>query len=664
MSEEIRKNVPPEIDKPEGADTRHEGQGNAPPAPNEDEKQEAKSEQVHTGLEFQLGKNNVLLDTDSTQWNVIQNVIQSGNVNTVTHENSENEEDKKGKQDIVESGSPDTPQFLDCISPWETPNMPTPIFHIGAGSRLGEIQQLNVEKSIISVVTNIEDDEILTLEKSNVENPSGPSEVEKTGEYSETESSSKSVHTRPRPMRRSCRIVLADGEGKYKRKRMSPEEANEKSTKRQIRLEPQGKQKTERCDCGEIPPKHGYYTKFDDYKINVKCTGSRLQTETSVGHKLITVAEKLKERNARSIEKFKSDYEKENEIQLKKANEKEERMEVNQSQEGKEEKAKDKGNAPTKDEDFYITLENADKMDLEIKMKKAREEREKREKLKEIRKMQDEKDEKEKQQKKEKEKEIQIKSKNKIKNQEKRIPVTNKEQEENSQEDDNQERISDRDSDWEIERTLNNRKYKNYSPNGEAVQRAQQGGNDLRFDITRAARKWAKITEDKLRKRHKEEGIDVPYEVIYGGKLEALFKYYQRKLTDKHQQEFRNFRDQLMILTSDLEEENQEPRKKQVERTMTKPKPKPAIKCSEEEIKRKKLVAEFIQSFSLIRSRMLSFKCSILLCLLLISFMLVYESFSAPMFLPNRRGCQEGEKYIFGRCRMVSMNRRYASYID
>ncbi|KAG5878039.1 hypothetical protein JTB14_014218 [Gonioctena quinquepunctata] len=294
MNEEIRKNVPPEIDKPEGADTRHEGQGNAPPAPNEDEKQEAKSEQVHTGLEFQLGKNNVLLDTDSTQWNVIQNVIQSGNVNTVTHENSENEEDKKGKQDIVESGSPDTPQFLDCISPWETPNMPTPIFHIGAGSRLGEIQQLNVEKSIISVVTNIEDDEILTLEKSNVENPSGPSEVEKTaGEGdtahttarknpiiirggnrinkinfsdnsspfsptdSETESSSKSVHTRPRPMRRSCRVVLADGESKYKRKRMSPEEANEKSTKRQIRLEPQGKQKTERCDCGEIPPKHG-----------------------------------------------------------------------------------------------------------------------------------------------------------------------------------------------------------------------------------------------------------------------------------------------------------------------------------------------------------------------------------------------------------------------
>ncbi|KAG5878040.1 hypothetical protein JTB14_014219 [Gonioctena quinquepunctata] len=201
-------------------------------------------------------------------------------------------------------------------------------------------------------------------------------------------------------------------------------------------------------------------------------------------------------------------------------------------------------------------------------MKKAREEREKREKLKEIRKIQDEKDEKEKQQKKEKEKEIQIKSKNKIKN---------------SQEDDNQERISDRDSDWEIERTLNNRKYKNYSPNGEAVQRAQQGGNDLRFDITRAARKWAKITEGKLRKRHKEEGIDVPYEVIYGGKLEALFKYYQRKLTDKHQQEFRNFRDQLMILTSDLEEENQEPRKKQVERTMTKPKPKPVVETTPRE---------------------------------------------------------------------------------
>ncbi|KAG5869390.1 hypothetical protein JTB14_001254 [Gonioctena quinquepunctata] len=101
MSEEIRKNVPPEIDKPEGADTRQERQGNAPPALNKDENQEAKSEQVHTDLESQLGKNNVLLNSDAIQWNVLQNVIQSGNVNTVTHENVENEE-KKGKQDIVE----------------------------------------------------------------------------------------------------------------------------------------------------------------------------------------------------------------------------------------------------------------------------------------------------------------------------------------------------------------------------------------------------------------------------------------------------------------------------------------------------------------------------------------------------------------------------------
>ncbi|KAG5873333.1 hypothetical protein JTB14_005313 [Gonioctena quinquepunctata] len=259
-----KKNVPPEIDKPEGADTRHEGQG-----PSEVEKTAGEGDTAHTTAR---------------------------------------------KNPII----------------------------IRGGNRINKI--------------NFSDNS----------SPFSPTD-------SENESSSKSVHTRPRPMRRSCRIVLADGEGK---------------------------QKIERCDCGEIPPKHGYYTKFDDYKINVKCTGSRLQTETSVGYKLITVAEKLKERNARSIEKFKSDYEKENEIKLKKANEKEERMEVNQSQEGKEEKAKDKGNAPTK---------------------------------------------------------------------------------------------------------------------------------------------------------------------------------------DKHQQEFRNFRDQLMILTSDLEEENQEPRKKQVERTMTKPKPKPVVETTPRE---------------------------------------------------------------------------------
>ncbi|KAG5863545.1 hypothetical protein JTB14_026567 [Gonioctena quinquepunctata] len=107
MSEEKRKNVPPEIDKPEGADTCQEGQGNAPPALNKDENQEAKSEQVHTDLEFQLGKNNVISNPDSIQWNVLQEAIQSDNVNTVTHENVENE-GKKGKQDIVEPESPET----------------------------------------------------------------------------------------------------------------------------------------------------------------------------------------------------------------------------------------------------------------------------------------------------------------------------------------------------------------------------------------------------------------------------------------------------------------------------------------------------------------------------------------------------------------------------
>ncbi|KAG5868950.1 hypothetical protein JTB14_014383 [Gonioctena quinquepunctata] len=155
-----------------------------------------------------------------------------------------------------------------------------------------------------------------------MENPSGPSEVEKTtgegdtvhtiasrnstntsGEnqtnnmkfsdnslYSpasntENDSSSKSMPIGPRPMRRSSRIVVADGEGKWKRKRMSPVEANEKSTKRQTRLETQVKSKIERCDCGEIAPKHGFFTKFDDYTINVKCVGSRSQTELSVGYK-------------------------------------------------------------------------------------------------------------------------------------------------------------------------------------------------------------------------------------------------------------------------------------------------------------------------------------------------------------------------------------------
>ncbi|KAG5870454.1 hypothetical protein JTB14_027072 [Gonioctena quinquepunctata] len=379
MNEETGKKVPPDIDKSGGTEIWQESQGNAPLAMNGETSQESKSEQVHTSVEFQLGKNNATSDFDNKKSNELQEEQQSEHVEVVIYKYGKNDGNAK-KQDGA--GSPGTPLiFQDCNSTWdyiqETPQkMPIAQFHIGASSQPESIQQLkDAGKSVILIVPNIEDDEILTLEISNVEHPPGPFEVEKTagegdtvhtitsrnstntrGEnqannmkfsdsslYSpasntENDSFNKSMPTGSRPMRRSSRIVVADGEGKWKRKRMSPVEANEKSTKRQTRLETQVKSRIERCDCGEIAPKHGFYTKFDDYTINVKCIGSRSRTELSAGYKLTSVAQNLKARNAYNIEKFESDYEKE----------KEKKMKTNQSQEGKEEKAKAKEDARTK----------------------------------------------------------------------------------------------------------------------------------------------------------------------------------------------------------------------------------------------------------------------------------------------------------------------------
>ncbi|KAG5863544.1 hypothetical protein JTB14_026566 [Gonioctena quinquepunctata] len=224
--------------------------------------------------------------------------------------------------------------------------MPTPLFHIGAGSRPSNVQQLNVEKSIISVVTNTEDDEILTLEKSNVEYPSGPSEVEKTAGEGDTAHESfnekcetKSVEsqantiigknskkqipklhfndssscsatdskgsepfvlpsTTVKRMKRSCRIVVSEGDtpknvkdvnmkdvnagdvtDKKRKQKRSPEERNKKRQARLVTQETQGNSEAKYCECGEIEPKHGYYIKADDMTIYTKCLGSRAQTD-------------------------------------------------------------------------------------------------------------------------------------------------------------------------------------------------------------------------------------------------------------------------------------------------------------------------------------------------------------------------------------------------
>ncbi|KAG5875272.1 hypothetical protein JTB14_033480 [Gonioctena quinquepunctata] len=187
-------------------------------------------------------------------------------------------------------------------------------------------------------------------------------------------------------MGRSSRMVIADGERKWKRKRMSPVEADEKSTKRQTRLETQVKSKIERCECGEIAPK---YIKADDYTIYTKERERRRREYTG------------------------------------------------------------------KDIGGYAALEEADKAELEKKIKKAWEEKEEREELKKIKKIETERGEKEKEQINEIVEETPPKSKTKMKNQEKKEPAMSSKQEINSQENNNQDKSLDRDSDWEIERTEN-----------------------------------------------------------------------------------------------------------------------------------------------------------------------------------------------------------------
>ncbi|KAG5860865.1 hypothetical protein JTB14_000928 [Gonioctena quinquepunctata] len=147
--------------------------------------------------------------------------------------------------------------------------------------------------------------------------------------------------------------------------------------------------------------------------------------------------------------------------------------------------------------------------------------------------------------------------KTKINNDEKSSLATNDKQKINRQEK-SEGKSPDSDSDWEIERTTNKRKYSNYSQNAAAVHRANEAFNDLEFDITRAARKWARRTEEKLKKKHKTEEEGIPYEVLYGSSHKALFKHYQRKLTKKHQNKFQTSRIHAAN-TDSIEDENKEP---------------------------------------------------------------------------------------------------------
>ncbi|KAG5873379.1 hypothetical protein JTB14_026448 [Gonioctena quinquepunctata] len=132
-------------------------------------------------------------------------------------------------------------------------------------------------------------------------------------------------------------------------------------------------------------------------------------------------------------------------------------------------------------------------------MEKDKEEREKRQKLKEIRKKDNENKEKGKQQMKEIVKEASPEPKTKTNNHEKGIPATNDKPKMNRREK-NQGKSSDSDSDWEIERTINNRKYRT-TPRSTAFHRANQASRS-EFDITKAARKWPKERK-KIERKHK-----------------------------------------------------------------------------------------------------------------------------------------------------------------
>ncbi|KAG5886595.1 hypothetical protein JTB14_001019 [Gonioctena quinquepunctata] len=176
MEEESKITVPPDKGKAEQQETLHEGQrGRAPPSGS----QETKSEPEPKGLVFQLGQSTELANSEGKK---PDEVIQRSNLTIVTHSPQIDEEDKEENQVTILPDSPDTPAYSDARSNWEgeTPQKPSQKDYKIIAEYQSENIQSEIEKSILSIVSNIEDGSIIIEEHTLEKNPPGPSEVEKT----------------------------------------------------------------------------------------------------------------------------------------------------------------------------------------------------------------------------------------------------------------------------------------------------------------------------------------------------------------------------------------------------------------------------------------------------------------------------------------------------
>ncbi|KAG5862447.1 hypothetical protein JTB14_036925 [Gonioctena quinquepunctata] len=111
-------------------------------------------------------------------------------------------------------------------------------------------------------------------------------------------------------MRRSCRIVTEEQEKinqeKKRKRKMSPEEKENKTLNREERLKRE-KKGEEKCTCGGTTTNHKFLISKENHIVKVMCAGNKERTERRCGYETITEKE-LEVLESRKIEQYISGY--------------------------------------------------------------------------------------------------------------------------------------------------------------------------------------------------------------------------------------------------------------------------------------------------------------------------------------------------------------------
>ncbi|KAG5880281.1 hypothetical protein JTB14_020027 [Gonioctena quinquepunctata] len=184
-------------------------------------------------------------------------------------------------------------------------------------------------------------------------------------------------------MRRSCRIVTEEQEKinqeKKRKRKMSPEEKENKTLNREERLKRE-KKGEEKCTCGETTAKHKFLISKENHIVKVMCAGNKERTERGCGYETITEKE-LEVLESRKLEQYRSGYQ-ESEDDNKEVDSK---METNQME-------RKIGSPPPGLKGAYVELIRSDKLIAEKKREQEKLEKDKREQLRKIREKQKEKE--------------------------------------------------------------------------------------------------------------------------------------------------------------------------------------------------------------------------------------------------------------------------------